>query len=1226
MVNRYHIQATLMAVLLSGAIFFGIGDNNSHQITHAAVSTFYVNTPDADDDGSCDTPYVDAGTDCTIYEAIDAANNNGNPTEMDTIVFDMTDYPGYGPAVVYTLSPSALALPAITERVTIDATATDGVPAGCSGWTPLIELDGAAAGAGVIGLDITGGNSTVRGLSITGYTDHAVLISSGGYNTLECNYFGLNTDGDTVDENGTDVAGTFDVEINASTNNTIGGADWSDGNKFNRQYSLSLSNGDSNTIQNNEAGYESDGETLLAASGETHTFVIKDGSANNFIYDNHLSAQLITTGAGTDSNTYKRNILGLSRDGTSGSIDVPNGNKYCTVGMTFVSGAADNTVGGPNGVSDRNIIACGTGANGPIHVNGTGLTIEGNYLGTDINGSTDFDGSRTGYGIYFLSSGSDDTTIRGNVIGGYQFGVILNENGTNVEIIDNHIGTNETGVASIPNDSGIKMQASGGSYMGIEITGNQIANNITSGIDIFSMNHLGIYSKGILISQNLVYSNTLNIELASFALDPGPVWVNQGLDVNDDLDADVGSNDHQNYPLVSEAVVISSQTQRDALGAAFNVNTLVHGSFNSLASTSFHLEFFENTTNTPGSTKYLGSDTVMTDVDGDASFVTQLTGVSTAGNYITATAINNSTFDSSEYSPAALIVEDTTPPNGAITFSESLLTSQLMGQEVTITFDESMHTSNPDLDIGFNGFTSTGDGTWLSDTVFQETFYYTEDAGGTGSDITAYVSGGAFDLWGNAAVVTSDTFDLDILRVNNEGGGSGGSGGGEGETTETSCEDCEPEHTDEEDPCPDCKSAATPIVTPCSDGKCLPPNPEKLCKNAPVPVKDLVDGFVLFTPALSNKNLSGAYSLKIKTQTGEVLASDYLECGDKPTPPIVEPCEDCDPNPPCTEDCLDKPDEEDICEDEECIEAIKPDAPICNTEEKTIHHTYEVNRNLQFNPEYVDCDPASKPRICPAVEEANMAISATNKELNLSFNENNVAYVQGGFYTLIPGDDANCIPSQLVFTPNAECTGDNCDPNPEQCDVEELQSITDEINQLDGYDDGQGFITVIPGNLEQCEPPTTMYTSRDSGGGGCTGPECDPNPSVNPIPDNSLSPLHGSADNDLEDIDPIIQLLKDNLYIIVPDGSNRFAFTNATIEEDVKNNVIRVNFEDSNGEIDWDYNDVVLIWDRSTSEIYVESVNADWHHQLWYQQGKGENTLLWSDTHEAVRTLKSTDL
>src|SRR6266566_5472573 len=111
-------------------------------VAHAA--TFTVNTADDHNDGVCNA------ADCTLREAINAVNAGSGG---DTISFNI---PGAG---VHTINATSGF--SITKPVTIDGTSQPGF-----GGAPLIELNGAGAGAGVNGLSVNAPNVIIKGLIV----------------------------------------------------------------------------------------------------------------------------------------------------------------------------------------------------------------------------------------------------------------------------------------------------------------------------------------------------------------------------------------------------------------------------------------------------------------------------------------------------------------------------------------------------------------------------------------------------------------------------------------------------------------------------------------------------------------------------------------------------------------------------------------------------------------------------------------------------------------------------------------------------------------------------------------------------------------------------------------------------------------------------------------------------------------------------------------------------
>src|SRR5437879_6198985 len=121
----------------------------------AFAATFTVNTADDHNDGVCNA------ADCTLREAINAANAG------DTISVNI---PGSGVHTINTTSGFS-----ITKAVTIDGTTQPGFVG-----APLIELNGASAGAGVNGLSVNAANVIIKGLIINRFSGYAINFDSFG--------------------------------------------------------------------------------------------------------------------------------------------------------------------------------------------------------------------------------------------------------------------------------------------------------------------------------------------------------------------------------------------------------------------------------------------------------------------------------------------------------------------------------------------------------------------------------------------------------------------------------------------------------------------------------------------------------------------------------------------------------------------------------------------------------------------------------------------------------------------------------------------------------------------------------------------------------------------------------------------------------------------------------------------------------------------------------------
>jgi len=139
---------------------------------HGASQTFTVNvTYDDAPGGPCTHPYTGPGQECSLREAINAANAtpdtdiiNFNLFAGDTITVNR-DFNGI-------VTSPGHALPAITQPVTIDGTT------GANGW---VGLDGAVllanASGGPVGLYANIGGVTIKGMVITAFKADAIRLT-----------------------------------------------------------------------------------------------------------------------------------------------------------------------------------------------------------------------------------------------------------------------------------------------------------------------------------------------------------------------------------------------------------------------------------------------------------------------------------------------------------------------------------------------------------------------------------------------------------------------------------------------------------------------------------------------------------------------------------------------------------------------------------------------------------------------------------------------------------------------------------------------------------------------------------------------------------------------------------------------------------------------------------------------------------------------------------------
>ncbi len=305
------------------------------------------------------------------------------------------------------------------------------------------------------------------------------------------------------------------------------------------------------------------------------------------------------------------NILGLD---FTGARDLGNNQQ----GLYLVR-SSTNLVGG-TAPGEGNIISGNTGAGILIDsAPADGNVIRGNLIGTDITGSFALGNNADGVRINNVAnntiggaSSAARNVISANVQDGIQIGGL---NATNTTVFGNLIGTDTTGTTNLGNRSH-------GIYLNTSARFNFIGSSAPAAANLIAFNlGDGVYHAGgtnNAIRANIIHSNT------GIGIDLG----NNGILGNDVNDIDTGSNQSQNFPSLTSANASPS-------------DTVINGTLNSAANTSFEVDFYSNTAPDPlgagEGQEYLGAKTVTTDGSGNATFSYVSTTLAT-GKYISATA------------------------------------------------------------------------------------------------------------------------------------------------------------------------------------------------------------------------------------------------------------------------------------------------------------------------------------------------------------------------------------------------------------------------------------------------------------------------------------------------------------------------------------------------------------------------------------------------------------
>lgn len=367
----------------------------------------------------------------------------------------------------------------------------------------------------------------------------------------------------------------------------------------------------------------------------------------------------------------------------TGTMAAPNDTGIVVAGGShnLIGGSgtgAGNLISGNQGIGIDFVAALLNPSNTSSTVSPTFNIVQGNLIGTDSTGKV---GIPNQFGIYFSSGGytpynAHDNQIGGtasaarNVVSGNQFeGIKVDGVAIALRVQRNLIGTATDGVAPLGNKgNGILILASGADIIGAEAGANSEAANTIAfnggGNGIFGGNGINLISDPAVpminrISANSIHDNAqLGVDLAG-----------NNITANDPNDPDVGSNNLQNFPLISSAF-------------GFNGQLTIYGSLNSTPLKSFTLEFFANkTADSSGFGEgeiFLGQAGVTTDSSGNTPFnVTFPVPANTVT--VSATAIDSNSA-TSEFSAAVNIVVSapSTPPTGPTAVALPVHADQLL--------------------------------------------------------------------------------------------------------------------------------------------------------------------------------------------------------------------------------------------------------------------------------------------------------------------------------------------------------------------------------------------------------------------------------------------------------------------------------------------------------------------------------------------------------------------
>ncbi len=444
-------------------------------IPHQSLAaTYTVNSTDDSDDGTCDLTFVDADTDCTLDEAIDAANANPGADTVDFSFDSSFADDGDGQWTINNTGGQLLILDeTLLTGVSIWDTDDDrpGIKINSTTTGTFLRIAGSGATDSVIqGIELVSGAYTLRisapnvivGTNCDGINDEiernvvyntggvdyteSILFTSGATNfRAKGNYVGILADGVTVIEDtqyGISVHGTAGPGIigyeegatcDASLQKNIVGA----GGKNGWGLAIRIVGSTSNIrVAGNQIGIGTDNTSDLCGIGVTgieaadtsnEIYLGTDGDGVEDEYEGNIIGNCWHGISSRDTPTNVRasgNIIGFGPDGTT-----PMGNDYNGVvarSTGMIVGWCDTTI---------NATICSDSGNLANQANQIGFNgsdgvfmakwsedvyVFGNYIGTDSTGSADYGNLENGvridqptdYGPYTIGgAGSNKTNL-----------------------------------------------------------------------------------------------------------------------------------------------------------------------------------------------------------------------------------------------------------------------------------------------------------------------------------------------------------------------------------------------------------------------------------------------------------------------------------------------------------------------------------------------------------------------------------------------------------------------------------------------------------------------------------------------------------------------------------------------------------------------------------------------------------------------------------------------
>lgn len=503
---------------------------------------------------------------------------------------------------------------------------------------------GGGANTNAIGGDRTAGEGNVISGQIGTNSDGIEIDNAGADNNeIYGNFIGTNQDGTAQIANARHGV----VIYNGVQGTRIGGSGTGQGNIIsgNAEYGIVIDGNNGTTTSGNYAqgnyiGLNQAGDAAIG-NGDGGIYIFGGARSNiiggdwnagegNVISGNGgTTAGIYIAGDSSDSNTIQGNRIGTNANGTAAI-----GNRHGIWNQD-----ADSTViGGDSSAGFGNLIS-GNGIHGIyLSDSSTSVTVAGNLIGTNASGTSavgnDYDGVRIEGGASGNTIGGSSLANLGNLIGGNsQVGIQINSGDSNV-VYGNYIGTNASGVDLGNTDEGVLIDFG---------SSNNLIGSITVGLgNIVAFNAGGIVTNTTATGTGNAFRGNSISSNAGLGIDLGK----DGPTANDSNDSDTGSNNLQNWSVLTSVGIADDETM------SFELDTTT------LSSGTYTVDFYASTNLEGGQVegeRFLGTGGFVP--WGNSSYANSLSGITLAAGEHVTLLITDASGNTSEFSNYAVATD-----------------------------------------------------------------------------------------------------------------------------------------------------------------------------------------------------------------------------------------------------------------------------------------------------------------------------------------------------------------------------------------------------------------------------------------------------------------------------------------------------------------------------------------------------------------------------------------